>query len=185
MGADDLAFEQRPDAFNAVRVKAVVPHLFTGAVIDRVMIIVVRQADQRAVLVRHKRCARLHILSDNRLHRPCCKVRSHTGTEFTAAFQHTKDGNFTLAALFAASALRSMLVLLFPTHKRLFSFNLTVKGVVVRCRTARALRPDKSQYPFVFSPPMRRARAGAQWRPSRTGASPSAPFAPPREKPLS
>src|ERR1700723_56017 len=145
VNADDLALQERPDAFDTVRVDMAVADVFAAAVVDVEGGIGAAQAGISGVLVRVDRVAVAHVGADDRLNGLAVNVGDGSGAQLAVALQHTHDDCLASAALRAGGALVGVLVLRLAAHESLINLNAAFQRRVERLRAGSVAEAVKDE----------------------------------------
>lgn len=135
VNADDLTLEERPYAFDPVRVDREIADVLAGRMVDRVVMMGLAEALEPTVLIGHHGRIRRDILTNVSLQGARRLVAHVLGAKFAFALQHAEHDFLTGPALRAALAVDLVLVLLLAADERRVSLDGALEGRIEGLRT--------------------------------------------------
>lgn len=128
VNADDLTLEERPYAFDPVRVDREIADVLAGRMVDRVVMVRLPKAFEPTIFVGHHGRIRCDVLTNVSLQGARRLVADVLGAKLAFALQHTEHKLFPRSALRAALAVGLMLVLLLTADERRVRLDGALEG---------------------------------------------------------
>ena len=140
MDADDLALQERPHAFDPIRVDRVVADILASRVVDRVVVVVLPQPREGAIFVRHDGRALGDVGAHLALNGAGLLVGNVDRAKLAVALLDAEQDFLASAALRTALAVHGVLVLLFAANERRVSLDRPLQRRVERLRAGRVTK---------------------------------------------